>query len=107
MRRDLSLLDWKYRGIDNLTPAERKALKELKEAKEIIIKSSDKGGNTVLLSQNIYEGETMRLLNDETTYEKLSSNPFPKIVATLNFKLQMASEERLLSNKESKYLCVN
>lgn len=107
VQRDLSTLDWNYRGIDNLRPEERKALKELKEAKEVIIKSSDKGGNIVLLSQDLYERETMRLLKDENTYKKLSYNPFPEIIDALNFKLRMACDSNLLSNKETKYLCVN
>lgn len=103
VQRDLSLLDWRYRGIDNLSLAERKG----REAKEVIIKSSDKGGNTVLLSQDMYEKETMRLLKDETTYKKLPYNPFPEIIDALNFKLRMAFDSNLLSSKETKYLCVN
>lgn len=106
VKKDLSIIDWNYKGLDNFTKAERKALKELQEAKDIIIKGSDKGGNTVLLSQALYE-ETMRLLQDETTYQRLPANPFPKIVASLNFKLNMALEEHLITLKECKYLSVN
>lgn len=44
VKRDLSKVNWKYKGLDNLTREERKAQKELEEAPGIVIKGSDKGG---------------------------------------------------------------
>lgn len=50
------------------------------KVKNIIIKLSYKGGNVVLLSEQMYRHEAERLLHDRTTYKLLSSNPFGKIV---------------------------
>lgn len=71
-----------------------------------MIKGSDKGGNTVLLSNTMYENQALCLLRDETTYRRLSTNPFSQIVANLNFKLNMALEECLITRKEYRYLSV-
>lgn len=83
VKRDLSKVNWKYRGIDNLSKEERKALKELEETPGIVIKGSDKGGNLVLLTEDQYGNEVLRLLGDKSTYRKLDSNPFPDIVNEL------------------------
>lgn len=64
VKSDLSKVNWEYRGIDDLTREERKALRELEEAPGIVIKGSDKGGNVVLPTEEQYENEVMRLLND-------------------------------------------
>lgn len=45
---------------DNLSCDERKALRELRNADKIVIKQSDKGGNVVLLSLDLYEKEKRR-----------------------------------------------
>lgn len=107
VKRDLSRVNWRYRGIDNLTKEERKALRELEEAPGIIIKGSDKGGNLVLLTEDQYEGEALRLLGDKSTYCKLDSNPFPDIVNALNYLLSLGLEEKLITRKEFNYLRVS
>lgn len=56
VKKDLSKIDWKRRGTDNVTREERKARRELKKATDIVIKGSDKSGNTVPISQTMYEG---------------------------------------------------
>lgn len=58
----------------------------------------------VLLNQKDYEKEAKRLLNDQTTYVKLDSNPFPALVLELNKKLMEAKNEGLLSNREYQHL---
>lgn len=50
--------------------------------------------------------EAKRLLNDQTTYEKLDSNPFPALVSELNRTLMDAKDEGLLTNREYQYLLV-
>lgn len=69
-------------------------------------KKSDKGGNVVLLNQQHYEKETKRLLNDQTTYQKLDHNSFPVVVNELNRKLLEAKDEGLLTIREFLYLNV-
>lgn len=86
-----------------MTVGERAALNDLKR-QNIVIKKSDKGDNVVLLNQQDYEKEAKRLLNDQTTYEKLDSNPFPALVLELNRKLMDAKNEGLLTNREYQHL---
>lgn len=57
VKDDLNKIDWSWRGLDNLTSEERKALSELERAGGLIVKSSDKGGNVLLLSSDLYERE--------------------------------------------------
>lgn len=106
VKKDLSKVIWKYKGIDNLTREERRAWKELEEASDIVIKGSKKGGNIVLLTQEKYEQEVMRLLLDKSTYRKLTSNPFRLIVTALNNKLSLGLKEDLITKKEYNYLKV-
>lgn len=51
IQTDLSRVNWKFKNKneDNLSLAERKAIRELSEAPQLVIKRSDKGGNVVLL----------------------------------------------------------
>lgn len=51
VKRELSGVNWKYKGLDTLSREERKALRELEEAPGIVIKGSNKGGNVVLLTE--------------------------------------------------------
>lgn len=106
VEEDLKKLNWETIMGDNLTYEERKALKELREADQVIIKKSDKGGNVVLLSVDFYEGEVRRLLNDESTYKRLHHDPFQDLVELINEKLQWAFEANLISKKELEFLRV-
>lgn len=106
VQKDLRKISWDWKGLDNLTREERHALKELQEAPNLVIKSSDKGGNIVLLSERQYEEEVMRQLRDTSTYNKLTENPFPRIIRALNEKLSFAFESNLITKKEMLYLTV-
>lgn len=44
----------------------------MEDSPNLVIKKSDKGGNVVLLSEKLYEEETLRLLGDNSTYKKLT-----------------------------------
>lgn len=57
VRDNLDKIDWSRRGPDNLSSEERKAFFELEKAGDLIVKSSIKGGNVVLLSGDLYEKE--------------------------------------------------
>lgn len=104
---DLTKVNWQRGRKDNLDPEQRRALRELKEAPNLVIKKSDKGGNVVLLSTEYYENEIKRQLNDRSTYEKLPANPFTSIINELNFKLMFAQEAGLFSSRnEYEYLKV-
>ncbi|XP_073465173.1 NACHT, LRR and PYD domains-containing protein 3-like [Aquarana catesbeiana] len=104
VKLDLGRINWEWLGSSNLTSSEKKALKELQEAPNLVIKRSDKGGNVVLLSEKIYEDEAFRLLSDTSTYQQLMGTPFPALIDTLNTKLKLAMEAGLLTKKEYLYL---
>lgn len=104
VKQDLGLVNWSWIGPNNLTYAERKALRELEEAPNLVIKKSDKGANVVLLSEKLYEEETLRLLGDNSTYEQLTQSPFPTLINTLNNKLKLGMESGLLTKKEYFFL---
>ncbi|CAJ0955116.1 unnamed protein product [Ranitomeya imitator] len=60
---------------DNLTKSQRKALKELKGLKQLVIKPADKGGNVVVWPTKQYEKEALRQLRDPVCYKRLTYNP--------------------------------
>lgn len=70
--QDLRSIDWEQiQPIkDNLTPGKCRALQDLKDLPECIIKPSDKGGNVVLWHERDYLEEVIRHLNDLVCYEK-------------------------------------
>lgn len=96
---DLQKVNWVANTIDNLSPDECQALKELQDAERLVIKPSDKGGNVVILSTEKYESEVQRLLSDNSTYKSLNSNPFLHLVGLINDKLQWAIDVDLLTKK--------
>lgn len=59
---------------DNITPAQRKALRELRNNKKIIIKPADKGSGTVILTPHQYETEVHNQLNNKKHYKKLEKD---------------------------------
>ena len=59
---------------ENLNRRERAALKRLSNNRDIIIKSVDKGGATVILNTNNYISEAMRQLNNEEYYKKVEKD---------------------------------
>ena len=59
---------------DNLTWKQKRALNELKNNKEIIIKEADKGSAVVIMSKHFYKSKILEILNDSNNYEKTSKN---------------------------------
>ena len=60
-------------GRNNLTPEEKRAIVELKTRKDIIIKSADKGGATVILDKTAYIQEALRQLQNTNYYRELKA----------------------------------
>lgn len=63
------------------------SLNEVKNAKGITIKKSDKGSDVILMSEENYVKEVKRQLGNPDIYLKLSSSPFSSLVLELNYKL--------------------
>ena len=72
-----------HRASQNLLPAEKKALKELMDSKDLVIKPADKGGAICIQDADKYKAEILSQLSNEKFYKKLKSDPtvaFQKIV---------------------------
>lgn len=67
---DLKNVKWQNMTLDNLAPIERRAQRELQNAERLVIKKSDKGGNVVFLSEEMYKKEVRRPLADGHLYKQ-------------------------------------
>lgn len=85
----------------------KNGIKKLEARKDIVIRQADKGGAIVIQSKVDYNDEINRQLNDETTYQKLLSNPTMRYRKELTRIIQKGSDKGLLNKKESKYLQPN
>uniref|UniRef100_A0A8C5QZ70 Reverse transcriptase domain-containing protein n=1 Tax=Leptobrachium leishanense TaxID=445787 RepID=A0A8C5QZ70_9ANUR len=92
---------------NNLTANEIKALRQLTEDKEIIVKPADKGGGTVILSTTYYEEEAYRILNDQTTYKKLKGDPTMEMKEKFDEFLDRGYALGVINNNEYKYMKIS
>ena len=67
---------------NNLTREERSALYNLKNDKNIVIKSADKDSAVVVLDRDDYIKEAEEQLGDKDIYEKVCNDPGPLISTT-------------------------
>ena len=76
------------RRYDNLSHPERKALRDLRQRTDVVIKPADKGGAVVVWSRPLYIQEAQKQLSDQRFYEKLGSDPLQecqqKVKSTVN-----------------------
>ena len=63
----------------NLTKDEQYALKRLKNDKNIVILSADKGRVTVVMDKTDYHDEMDAIVNDKQTNEELKCDPTPAL----------------------------
>ena len=63
----------------NISHAQRKALNDLKDDDDIIIKPADKGGATIIMDKNYYESEINKLLGNTDFYKQLDDDPYKKV----------------------------
>ena len=64
------------------------ALQELKRNNDILITKADKGNKVVIMDENTYMDKMNLLLNDESTYKKLTSDPLKRWQTSYNGKLK-------------------
>lgn len=88
---------------DNLSSQERKALQELKNNPEIVIKKADKGNTLVVMSTEFYRDKLV--LNDHIntpTYQKTDNQADKKTFQDL--KKLMRKHEKCITKNELKYV---
>ena len=77
----------------NLSPAEQKAIRSLKQAEDIIITPADKGNATVVMDRTTYDGKIRTLLADADTYKALPRDPTPALERKMNALLLSLTRE--------------
>ena len=87
---------------NNLSFKQRKALKEIQNAEDIIIKEADKGSAVVIMNKEFYEKKINEMVNDETNYKTIDSNEDKCIISKI-IKLCNKYKE-ILTKKEADYL---
>ena len=60
-----------------LSSKETKALKELRNDKNLVISKADKGNTTVVMDEPDYDKRLLTMLEDNTTYQQLQKDPTP------------------------------
>ena len=58
----------------NLSKAEKRAMKELKQYDDIVILNADKGNSTVVTDKLKYDQKLLELLSDSATYQVILKN---------------------------------
>ena len=89
---------------NNLIPAEKGALQELKERDDIVIKSADKGSAVVVMDKVDYLEEANRQLTDERFYNKLDSDPTEEFSTKITQELKIMKENGHIDKNTFDYL---
>lgn len=107
MEEDRYLLNRHFRPIRekfNLSVAEVKALRDLKNTKHIVIKPADKGATVVILNREQYIMEVERQLSDTVYYKKLDQPIFGETIPLIDHILDKLKRKKFIDEKQKKYL---
>lgn len=104
---DLETFHKKYKYMTekhNLSPVELSALKQLKQAKHIVIKPADKGSAVVVLNRDQYIFEVQRQLNDTVYYKKLEKPIYLDTIPLVDEILKQLKLKKFIDAKQARYL---
>ena len=87
-RQDISMTEFSVPKRSNITDDEEKALKTLRQRKDIIIKPADKGGAVVVWRRDLYEQEAENQLSNEQFYTRLEGDRTEEISKTIKSEIQ-------------------
>ena len=73
-RKDIAVDELSGPTRSNLNDNEEKALKRLRQRKDIVIKPADKGGAVVVWRKDLYQKEAERQLSNERFYTRLETD---------------------------------
>ena len=68
---------------DNITRAERVAIKSLRNNKNIVINKADKGSTIVVVAKKDYIEDGLKHLDDPTVYRKLKTDMIPRVYSKI------------------------
>lgn len=89
---------------DNLSENERKALTELMNDKDLMIKPADKGSGIVIQDTNKYEAEILTQLSNKKFYKRLKSDPTGTFQKEVRAYLDVAKEKNWISKAQYDFL---
>jgi len=89
---------------NNLTYKERRALKELKQNKEIVIKHADKSAGIVILNRTDYETKILDMLNDTNTYTRTDIDDTTDVKKQADEIFTTLFNHNYISKKQFKHL---
>uniref|UniRef100_A0A8C5QWW5 Reverse transcriptase n=1 Tax=Leptobrachium leishanense TaxID=445787 RepID=A0A8C5QWW5_9ANUR len=90
----------------NLTKLEFEGLQSLAKNDSLVVKPADKGGGLVVLNREQYHHESVRLLGDPNTYQKLTNDPTNRIKEIFYEYLLRGKDRGILNDQEYRYLKV-
>lgn len=91
----------------NLPLPLKKALYELKNIKNIIIKAADKGAMTCVMNRGDYIREAYRQLNNTKYYRRITDPCKPTLVRTINNTLTKLHDKNIISDEQYSFLQAN
>lgn len=97
-------LNWEATEKQNLTPGEKRAIKQLKNNRDIIIKPADKGNAVVLMDKIDYLWEGVRQLQVEEHYTALPEPIYPQTILEVREILNEMCEKRIINGRQKEYL---
>ena len=72
----------------NISREEQKALENLRNYDDIVIKQADKGSAVVILDKGKYVAEAMRQLNDSEVYTSPRDDPTADMITKVNERVK-------------------
>ena len=91
----------------NLTQDEQRALENLRNYDDIIIKQADKGSAVVVMDREAYINDAVGQLNDSEVYVLLDGDPTRDMVKKINEKIRESWEKGSIDDKTKDYLMVS
>lgn len=95
-----------YRHYPNITREEKLALDDLQKDADIVIKSADKGGATIILNRSDYQTECHRQLSNDCFYKKLNGDPTPRFKKEITQLLDTFLDVGEITKKEHAFLTI-
>ena len=91
----------------NLTRDEQRALENLRNYADIVIKQADKGSAVVVMDKEVYIREAMRQLGDQEVYTSLDEDPTRNMVEEINDRIRECYEKGHIDKGTRDYLLAN
>lgn len=107
INKDLNFIDKEYKllkELNNLSIEEKRALKDLKTNKQIIIKPADKGSMVVIMERAHYIKEVERQLKDTEYYKKLDYPIYLDTIPMIKSIIDSMIDKKVITKKQGIYL---